>query len=153
MEQKNFRKRRAPFFIKHGVTALIFMSVYYFLDYGLMRLFLLVQLFVFIKDLRMCVYIKEEQLVYRTLFRTRSIPLQEVKRIFLAERRIFGAYGVSVEFNYFVYVKTEDNKTTLLWALPVNVIPKKERYLFEKIIKQKNPAISMNLVKAQFFVG
>lgn len=150
MEQKYFRKRRTPIFIKHGLTALIFISVYYFLDYGLMRLFLFIQLFVFIKDLRICVYIKEDHLVYRTLFRTRAIPLQEVKRIFLAEKTRSTLDASVVEYTFHVTVKTEDNKTSLLWELPVNVIPKKERYLFEKTVKQINPAISMNLVKAQF---
>lgn len=77
-------------------------------------------------------------------------PYKKLKEFFLSEKTRHTLDASVVEYTFHVTVKTEDNKTSLLWELPVNIIPKKERYLFEKTVKQINPAISMNLVKAQF---
>lgn len=149
MEKQCFRKRRIPIFIKHGLTAAIFISIYYFFDFGLMRLFLLIQLIVFINDLRHLVYIETEtnHLFYRTLFRTRSIPIQQIGSIYLAEKTtVTGTGGASVSYYFQVLVKTEDDSIAASWELPTKVIPKKERSDFERVIKRLNPSTFVNLV-------
>ena len=146
MEKQCFRKRRIPIFIKHGIVSLIFISLYYLLDYGLMRIVLLIQLIVLIKDLRLCVYIEEGHLFYRTLFRTRAIPIQQIRRILFARKTTFTEYGSTVNYYFHVHIKTEDVRNSLLWEIPNKVIPTKERNDFTRRIKHLNPSVSINLV-------
>lgn len=146
MEKQYFQKRRTPIFIKHGITAAIFISIYYLLDYGLMRLFLFIQLFVLIKDLRLRLQIKDHYLLYRTLFRTRMIPVQKIRRILLAEKTTMTDTVTVVNYYYRVHVETGDIRNSLLWEIPASVIPKQERRDFTRIIQQLNPSASVNLV-------
>lgn len=67
MEAQTYRKSRKSLFIKHGIAAAIAISIYFFFDYGLMKLVLPIQLLIIIKDLRMKIIITDQVLIYHTL--------------------------------------------------------------------------------------
>ena len=152
MEAQTYRKSRKSLFIKHGIAAAIAISIYFFFDYGLMKLVLPIQLLIIIKDLRMKIIITDQVLIYHTLFSIHKIPVNAISRIYLAEKRTYGAYVPSTYYEFHLYIK-EDGENKLYAKIPTTVIPKKERLQFAETFRKIDQSIYVELVTPQFTVG